>query len=125
MKRRLMLLLTSALLIGNLTACGCSSKDAGSASGDHSTETAQPSDSSTGQANDSITDSSTHPGTGTDGANTGDGSTIGSGESLLEDAGDALRDGAEDIGDAVTGHDSADSGVAIDDMLRNGRIRSN
>ena len=64
-------------------------------------------------------------GSGTDGANTGDGTTVGPGESMLEDTGDAIRDGVDNAADAITGNDTAGDGVAIDDMLRNGRVRDN
>jgi len=117
-KRNLMLLLVSALLVYTLTGCGCSSRDAGTTQAEPTTppetqtETTQPEDNSLPN--------------GTDGNNTGDGNTIGSGEAMLEDAGDAIRDGVDDATDAITGNDTAaGDGVAIDDMLRNGRVRDN
>ena len=124
MKRNLMLLLVSALMVYTLTGCGCSSRDAGTTqtppttSQETQTETTQP-------------ENSTLP-NGTDGNNTGDGNTTGSGNSgnggnsIMEDTGDAIRDGVENATDAMTGNGTAaNDGVAIDDMLRNGRVRDN
>ena len=125
MRRNLMLLLVSALLVYTLTGCGCASKDTGAGT-----------NGSTG-ANSGTTTQETRPepsmdttrpddsGSGTDGANTGDGTTVGPGESMLEDTGDAIRDGVDNAADAITGNDTAGDGVAIDDMLRNGRVRDN
>ena len=128
MKKNLMLLLVSALLVYSLTACGCAARDTGTTQNNPTAETTQPEanngDTNNGAANSGSSD--TGVGNGTDGANIGDGNTIGSGESMLENAGDAIQDGVNDAADAITGNDSANGdGVAIDDMLRNGRVRDN
>ena len=118
MKRNLMLLLVSALLVYTLTGCGCSSRDAGTTQ----PQTAIPPET---QTETTRPEDSTLP-NGTDGNNTGDGNTIGPGEAMLDDAGDAIRDGVDNATDAMTGNDNAaNDGVAIDDMLRNGRVRDN
>jgi len=119
-KRNLMLLLVSALLVYTLTGCGCSSRDAGTTQTqpttppETQTETTQPEDNSLPN--------------GTDGNNTGDGSTIGSGSASNGGSSSGSNDNSimEDVGDAMTGNDTAaNDGVAIDDMLRNGRVRDN
>ena len=119
MKRNLMLLLVSAMLVYTLTGCGCSSRDAGTTQTEPTTppetqtETTQPEDNSLPN--------------GTDGNNTGDGNTIGSGSSGSDNSSGSNGDSImEDVGDAMTGNDTAaNDGVAIDDMLRNGRVRDN
>ena len=135
--KHLTLLLTAALLVFNLTACGCSAKDSGS--------------TTTGQETTGTTEDSTSPNTGTSngesGAGTGstsgsnsggsqNGSSSASGEagsntggtansdgtgSLLEDAGDALKDGANDVKDALDGSSKA-GGVSFRQMVRNARV---
>ena len=135
--KHLTLLLTAALLVFNLTACGCSAKDSGS--------------TTTGQETTGTTEDSTSPNTGTSngeaGAGTGstsgstsggsqNGASGGSGEagsntggtansdstgSLLEDAGDALKDGANDVKDALDGSSKA-GGVSFRQMVRNARV---
>ena len=133
MMKHLTLLLTAALLVFNLTACGCSAKDSGS--------------TTTGQETTGTTEDSASPNTGTSngeaGAGTGstsggsqNGSSGASGEagsntggtansdgtgSLLEDAGDALKDGANDVKDALDGSSKA-GGVSFRQMVRNARV---
>ena len=132
MKRNLMLLLVSALLVYSLTACGCASKDAGTVqNGNATTENTQPgTNNNDANGNGGILDNGPADngvGNGTNGANTGDGNTIGAGEAMIEDAGDAIKDGVNGVTDAITGTDTTNNnnGVAIDDMLRNGNARTN
>lgn len=129
MKRNLMLLLVSALLVFSLTGCGCASKDAGTTQNSDvpTTEDTQSGAGTNDTAGSGGSGSSAQdrPSNGTDGANTGDGNTIGSGSSGSGSggSGDSIM---EDVGDAMTGNDTAgEGGVAIDDMLRNGRVRDN
>jgi len=128
-KRSLMLFLVSAMLIGSLTGCGCASKDAGTAQNGNSTTTEDTqSGASTNDpagSNGSGSSAQDQPGNGTDGANTGDSNTIGSGESGSSSSGGSGDSIMNDVGDAITGNDTTDGGVAIDDMLRNGRVCDN
>ena len=125
MKRNLMLFLVSALLVCSLTACGCASKDAGSAQNNTgTTDTMQP------EANPNDTPDAVppvdRPENGTDDAVIDDGTAVRPGDSILEDAGDAIENGVNDAADAITGNDAVNGdGVSIDDMLRNGRVRDN
>lgn len=125
MKRNLMLFLVSALLVCSLTACGCASKDAGSAqTGNGTADTMQP------EADPAVPDAvppADRPENGTDDTVIDDGTAVRPGDSLLEDAGDAIENGVNDAADAITGNDgmNTDGGVSIDDMLRNGRVRDN
>ena len=141
--KHLTLLLAAALLVFNLTACGCSAKDSGSTTtGQETTGTTEDSTSpNTGTSNgESGAGTGSSSGSGsTSGSNSGgsqNGSSGGSGEagsntggtansdgtgSLLEDAGDALKDGANDVKDALDGSSKA-GGVSFRQMVRNARV---
>ena len=125
MKRNLMLFLVSALLVCSLTACGCASKDAGSAQNSNGTaDTMQPEAKPTVPENTAPAD---RPEAGTNDTVIDGDTAVRPGDSMLEDAGDAIENGVNDAADAITGNDAAntDGGVSIDDMLRNGRVRDN
>lgn len=128
--KHLTLFLTAALLVFNLTACGCSAKDSGS------TGDAVVGGETTGTTNDN-----TSPNTGTSNGETGAGTGGGnqsadtangsshSGSSdggLLNDAQNAVNDGINDVKDALDGTtDTAKSragGVSFQKMLENGRV---
>ena len=125
MKRNLMLFLVSALLVCSLTACGCASKDAGSTQNSNGTaETVQP------EAKPAVPEDTApadRPETGTDDTVIDNGTAVRPGDSVLEDAGDAIENGVNNAADAITGTDGANTnnGVSIDDMLRTGRVRDN
>ena len=124
MKRNLMLFLVSALLVCSLTACGCASKDAGSAQNSNGTaDTMQPETAPT--VPDTVPPAD-RPETDMGDTAIDDGTAVTPGDSMLEDAGDAIQNGVNDAADAITGNDTVNGGgVSIDDMLRNGRVRDN
>ena len=135
--KHLTLFLTAALLVFNLTACGCSAKDSGSTTtGQETTGTTEDSASpNTGTSNGEAgagtgsTSGSTSGGSqngasggsGEAGSNTGGTAYSGGTGSLLEDAGDALKDGANDVKDALDGSSKA-GGVSFRQMVRNARV---
>ena len=133
MIKHLTLLLTTALLLFSLTACGCSAKDSGSnGSAVVGGETA------------GTTEDSTSPNTGTSngesGAGTGGGSSNGSGgsqngstngngttvsnagDTLLDDAQNAVNDGLNDAKDALDNATAKAGGTSFRQMMRNGRV---
>nr|WP_326185074.1 hypothetical protein [uncultured Oscillibacter sp.] len=114
MKRSLTLLLASLLLAFSLAACGGDNKQDTNQNGSAVT--------SSDNANGNGTDNATDDRTDSNGTNGG---------SLAEDAGNAVTDGIDDVGDALTG-DNAQNGTAnktrstggatYGQMLRNGRV---
>ena len=134
--KHLTLLLTAALLVFNLTACGCSAKDSGSnGSAVVGGETA-------GTTNDSTSPntgtSNGEPGAGTGGgANSENTAPNGStndthnnaenGNSLVDDAQNAVNEGIDDVQNALDGNsdtakNSSAGGVSFRQMMRNGRV---
>lgn len=123
MKRSLTLLVASLLLVFSLTACGGNDKQQ---------------DNSANQNGSAATGSDNA--TGNNAADNGENSANGNrDDSLMDDVGDAITDGAEDVkdgiddvGDAMTG-DNANTGTAnqtrgttggatYEQMLRNARV---
>lgn len=125
--KSLALVLTAALLVFTLTACGCSADQAGTTAG---TQTENSTGTNNGANSGNGTDS-VMPGNN---ANTG-GTQNGSADRPFEEGmndvtngiGNAMDDVADGIGNAmddVTGGNAADSGgVTYGQMLENGRLR--
>ena len=144
MIKHLTLMLAAALLVFNLTACGCSAKDSGNTG-----------NTAAGQETTGTTNDSTSPNTGTSngesGAGTGGGSMTGGqntnggssgnstsgtngdsqngstgGNSLLDDAQNAVNNGIDNAQNALDGTNNAAKshagGVSFQKMLENGRV---
>jgi len=153
--KRLTLLLATALLVFGLTACGCSSKDSGnngsavvggetagtqsdSASpntGTSNGESGSGTGSSTNGENNSGTSGSANSGSGSgtggsmnDGSGTSGSGSSGadSGNSLLDDAQDAVDQGINNARNALDGTTGTTrnraGGVSFQKMLENGRV---
>jgi hypothetical protein len=130
MKRSLTLLLTLALLVCSLTACGGNDDQR-----DQNNDTVmdgEAADNGT-TANNGTTDNDTADNNGTTNGDsttngTTNGMTNGTGDSLLDDAGDAIHNGVDDVEDTLTGDDNATTrssttgGISYRQMLENGRV---
>lgn len=128
MLKRLTLLLTAAMLLLGLTACGCSAEDKSPTGTGNTTvsngspaegETTAPNQDSAGSgaAGDS---GSIPPVINDSAANTPD-----NGNTLLEDAQNAVDQGVNDVKDALDGTDAnapSAGGVSFRRMLKNGRV---
>ena len=138
MIRHLTLLLTAALLVFSLTACGCSGKDS-------STADSAVTDTQTGTAQDNTSPntgtSNGESGAGTGTADTGSGLNGGSGSGdnssaadngqntvggAVDDAVDGVRDavksGARNAEDLLNGVSRRTGGTGFRQMVRNGRV---
>ena len=126
MSKSLMLILTMAMLVWSLTACGCTAKQAGE----------QEQTSNNGQSDSAIVDDNNSGGSGGGAANSGESGSAANGSGAGNDqngsagngVGDAITNGIDDMtgavenaGDALTGN-SATGGVSYEQMLRNARV---
>lgn len=126
MKRSLTLLLVSLLLVFSLTACG---RDKNQQDTNQNGSAVTNSDNASGNTNDALTDDRND-------SNTANGNGSGS---LAQDAGNAVTDGIddvkngiEDVGDAITGDNvqngtanktrNTTGGATYGQMLQNGRV---
>lgn len=132
MIRSLTLLLISAMLAFSLTACGGGNETAqGGTQNDSAVvggDAADNGGNSNSSTNSGSNNGSANSGSNNGSANSGSGMTGGAngGDSLLEDAGDAINDGlqgAENAIDDMTGSNNTNrTGTSYGQMLRNGRV---
>ena len=128
MLKRLTLLLTAAMLLLGLTACGCSAKDSNSTGTGNAAvsngspaegETTPPQQNSTGSS--AAGDSGSIPPVVSDSA----ANTPNNDHTLLKDAQTAVDQGINDVKDALDGTDAtprSTGGVSFRRMLENGRV---
>ena len=125
MTKHLILLLTAALLVFSLTACGCSAKDSGTTITQQTTGTTQDSTSpNTGTSNG---DAGLGTGTNPDSAVPGGSDTTplpgsDTGRTLMDDARRAVNNGVRDTKNALEGAASELGGTGFRQMVRNGRV---
>ena len=114
--KHLILLLTAALLVFSLTACGCSAKDSGTTTDQQTTGTTQDSTSpNTGTSNgDAGLGTGTNPDSAVPGSDTG--------RTLMDDAKRAANNGVRDTKNALDDVASELGGTGFRQMVRNGRV---
>lgn len=137
MKRNVALLLTSLLLVFSLTACGKDQQpgDAGGSSMTDTDNNGTASNGTIGGTGSTAAPNGTGSGAGSGTASNGTGNGAGSGTAsngtgngadggdILDEAGDAARNVARDVGGAVTGRTSTGmNGLSYEQMLQNGRV---
>jgi ABC-type oligopeptide transport system substrate-binding subunit len=121
MKRSLTLLLTLALLVCSLTACGGNNDQQ-----DRNDDTVMGGE--TADNNMTADNGMTNNGATANNGTTNDSTTDnGTGDNLLDDAGNAIRNGVDDVEDTLTGDNnttsrSATGGISYRQMLENARV---
>ena len=137
MRKMFTLFLALAMVVSCLTACGCTaSQDSTgeqSANGSQSDSATAGNDSSTSGTGNGNSASSGSQDTGTDSGvgNTGDMGNSSdpdpdNGNSILDDAGDAIENGMNDVENALDGTDSTArrraNGISYEQMLKNAHV---
>jgi hypothetical protein len=121
MKRSLTLLLTLALLVFSLTACGGSNdqqdQNNDAVMGGEITDNGTTADNGTTN-NDTTANNGTTNGSTTDN---------GTGDNLMDDTGNAIQNGVDDVEDTLTGDNNTTSrsttgGISYRQMLENARV---
>jgi len=117
MKRTLMLLMATALLVFSLASCGCSAQQAGTMP-----ENGGQNNSAVTGGNNESAGGQTNPGNGT--AQAPNDPMHDSSGNVIDETIDGVTGAVEDAGNALTGNGTNDTtgGVTYEEMLRNGRV---